>query len=113
MTKGVKNARRKAPDGDKNARNLRIETTEKQAAKAKQTERMIERLEVVHYAVSLGHHRSLVCWIPTEMLMASTFRLSPEAERKYRSFAGDGVFRLSAGIEDAEDICADLERVLG
>lgn len=47
MEKGVKNARRKAPDGDKIGRNLRSETSEKQAAKARQTERMIERLEEV------------------------------------------------------------------
>lgn len=74
--------------------------------------RMVERLEVIHYAVSLGHHRSLVYWIPTEALMQSTFRLAPEAERRYRAFAGDGVFRLSVGIEDPDDICADLDRVL-
>jgi ATPase subunit of ABC transporter with duplicated ATPase domains len=47
MEKGVKNARRKAPDNDKNARKFRAEATEKQAAKARQTDRMIERLEVV------------------------------------------------------------------
>ncbi|WP_326824340.1 ABC-F family ATP-binding cassette domain-containing protein [Streptosporangium sp. NBC_01756] len=47
MEKGVKNARRKAPDNDKVGRNFRTETTEKQAAKARQTERMIERLEEV------------------------------------------------------------------
>ncbi|MEV7802846.1 ABC-F family ATP-binding cassette domain-containing protein [Microbispora sp. NPDC088329] len=47
MEKGVKNARRKAPDGDKLGRKFRTEATEKQAAKARQTERMIERLEVV------------------------------------------------------------------
>ncbi|MGX1849281.1 ABC-F family ATP-binding cassette domain-containing protein [Streptomyces sp. NPDC055299] len=47
MEKGVKNARRKAPDNDKVGRNARVEATEKQAAKAKQTQRMIERLEVV------------------------------------------------------------------
>jgi methionine-gamma-lyase len=75
-------------------------------------ERMVERLQVVHYAVSLGHHRSLVYWIPTEALMQSTFRLSAEAERRYRAFAGDGVFRFSVGIEDPQDICADLDRVL-
>ncbi len=45
--KGVRNARRKAPDGDKIGRNKRVETTEKQAAKARQTERLIERLDVV------------------------------------------------------------------
>ncbi|MGA5699300.1 ABC-F family ATP-binding cassette domain-containing protein [Peterkaempfera bronchialis] len=47
MEKGVKNARRKATDNDKMGRKFRSESTEKQAAKARQTERLIERLEVV------------------------------------------------------------------
>ncbi|MEV5892078.1 ABC-F family ATP-binding cassette domain-containing protein [Nonomuraea fuscirosea] len=47
MEKGVKNARRKATDNDKIGRNFRTETTEKQAAKARQTEKLIERLDVV------------------------------------------------------------------
>ncbi|HEY3733058.1 MAG TPA: ABC-F family ATP-binding cassette domain-containing protein [Streptosporangiaceae bacterium] len=47
MEKGVKNARRKQPDNDKIGRKFRTEATEKQAAKARQTERLIERLEVV------------------------------------------------------------------
>ncbi|MGW5667849.1 ABC-F family ATP-binding cassette domain-containing protein [Micromonospora sp. NPDC003776] len=47
MEKGVKNARRKATDNDKIGRKYRAEATEKQAAKAKQTARLIERLEVV------------------------------------------------------------------
>ncbi|WP_411141902.1 ABC-F family ATP-binding cassette domain-containing protein [Streptomyces sp. x-80] len=47
MEKGVRNARRKATDGDKIGRNARVESTEKQAAKAKQTQRLIERLDVV------------------------------------------------------------------
>jgi ATPase subunit of ABC transporter with duplicated ATPase domains len=47
MEKGVKNARRKATDNDKIGRKLRTESTEKQAAKARQTQRMIERLDVV------------------------------------------------------------------
>ncbi|MFI5832198.1 ABC-F family ATP-binding cassette domain-containing protein [Micromonospora sp. NPDC051300] len=47
MEKGVKNARRKATDNDKIGRKFRAESTEKQAAKAKQTARLIERLEVV------------------------------------------------------------------
>ncbi|MHA3703815.1 ABC-F family ATP-binding cassette domain-containing protein [Jatrophihabitans sp. YIM 134969] len=45
---GVRNARRKAGnDPDKISRKFRQENTEKQAAKARQTQRMIERLEVV------------------------------------------------------------------
>ncbi|MFD3455269.1 ABC-F family ATP-binding cassette domain-containing protein [Streptomyces sp. NPDC058691] len=47
MEHGVRNARRKATDNDKISRKLRTESTEKQAAKARQTQRMIERLEVV------------------------------------------------------------------
>ncbi|WP_394613283.1 ABC-F family ATP-binding cassette domain-containing protein [Lentzea sp. JNUCC 0626] len=47
MEKGVKNARRKAGDNDKNARKFRADATEKQASKARQTDRMIERLDVV------------------------------------------------------------------
>jgi len=31
---------------------------------------------------------------------------------RYKSFAGDGVFRLSVGIEDGEDLWADLVRCL-
>ncbi|MEU1622903.1 ABC-F family ATP-binding cassette domain-containing protein [Streptomyces sp. NPDC005722] len=47
MEHGVRNARRKATDNDKIGRKLRSESTEKQAAKARQTQRMIERLDVV------------------------------------------------------------------
>ena len=47
MDKGVKNARRKAPDNDKIGKAFRTESTEKQAAKARQTQRRIERLDVV------------------------------------------------------------------
>ena len=74
--------------------------------------RMVEKLEIVHYAVSLGHHRSLIYWIPTADLMRSTFRHEGELLKRYRDFAGDGVFRFSVGLEDAEDICTDLDQVL-
>ncbi len=47
LDKGVKNAVRRAPDRDKSAAAKRRETTEKQASKVSQTERMLERLEVV------------------------------------------------------------------
>jgi ATPase subunit of ABC transporter with duplicated ATPase domains len=47
MAQGVRNARRKSTDNDKIGRNKRAETSEKQAAKARQTQRAIERLDVV------------------------------------------------------------------
>ncbi len=47
LSQGVRNARRKAGDSDKMGRRLRAESSEKQAAKARQTQRAIERLDVV------------------------------------------------------------------
>ncbi|WP_149204392.1 ABC-F family ATP-binding cassette domain-containing protein [Actinotalea subterranea] len=47
MAKGVRNARRKATDNDKFIPAFRADSAEKQAAKARQTERLIDRLEVV------------------------------------------------------------------
>lgn len=76
-------------------------------------QRLATTLEVIHYAVSLGHQRSLIYWIPTDEMMATTFKLSPQSEARYRSFAGDGVFRLSVGLEDADDLIRDLDRAFG
>ena len=73
---------------------------------------MIEKLNIVHYAVSLGHHRSLIFWMETEGLMTTSFRLTGAAAESYRAFGGDGIFRMSVGLEDAEDIIADLAQVL-
>ena len=74
--------------------------------------RMVKQLEIIHYAVSLGHHRSLVYWIGTSDIQTSTFRHDAEQLRRYREYAGEGVFRLSVGIENGEDLIADLARIL-
>jgi methionine-gamma-lyase len=75
--------------------------------------RLAERLQVIHYAVSLGHHRSLVFYLPTAEMDENSFRLSPEQLARYRELAGDGVFRLSVGLEDPDDLVADLDQALG
>ena len=74
--------------------------------------RMMHELQVIHYAVSLGHHRSLIYWLGTDELMESTYQLTGEQLAAYREFAGDGLFRLSVGLEDPQDLCTDLGRVL-
>ncbi len=75
-------------------------------------ERMMSDLEVIHYAVSLGHHRSLIYLMQTEDLVGSSYQLQGEELASYRATAGEGLFRLSVGLEDAEDLCEDLGRVL-
>ena len=47
MAKGVRDSIKKSKDGDKHIRAANRASSEKQAAKAKQTQRMIERLDVV------------------------------------------------------------------
>ena len=73
---------------------------------------LVGKLKLTHHAVSLGHHRSLIYWIDTEELALGTYRLEGEALNRYRAEAGEGVLRLSVGLEDAADICADLDQAL-
>ncbi|PLK72040.1 cystathionine gamma-synthase [Rhizobium sp. TH135] len=75
-------------------------------------ERLATRLRVAHYAFSLGHQRSLVVLLDTEEMMTSTFRLTGDALTDYRAYAGDGLFRLSIGLETPADIIADLDQAL-
>ena len=70
-------------------------------------------LKVFSFAASLGLSRSLILHCDTADLQRTTFRLDDEHLRRYRAFAGDGFFRLSIGLEDPEDLCADLGRALG
>lgn len=74
--------------------------------------RMSKKLQIFHYAVSLGHHKSLIFYIPTREIQQSSFRLGSENLTDYREYAGDGVFRVSIGLEDPEDLCNDLDNVL-
>ena len=78
----------------------------------KVADRMMANLDVIHYAVSLGHHRSLIYLMQTEDLVTSSYRLEGDELDSYRDVAGEGLFRFSVGLEDADDLCADLNRVL-
>jgi len=60
----------------------------------------------------LGHHRSLLFYIGTDDLQQHSFRLDDEHLARYRSWAGDGIFRVSVGLEDLQDLCADLDQAL-
>ena len=69
-------------------------------------------LKYFHYAVSLGHHKSLIFYIDTKTMLKTSFHLTKEQEEDYRKYGGDGIFRLSAGIENTEDLIADLSACL-
>ncbi len=73
---------------------------------------MMEKLEVIHCAVSLGHHRSLIYLMQTDDLIDSSYHLEGVELEQYRDTAGDGLFRFSVGLEDPQDLINDLSRVL-
>ena len=68
--------------------------------------RVLERLKIFALAESLGAVESLAEH-PARMTHASI----PAAERR-RSGVGDGLIRLSIGVEDVADLVADLEQAL-
>ena len=70
------------------------------------------RLRIIHYAFSLGHQRSIVVLLATAEMMTSTFHLEGRQLEDYRAFAGDGIFRLSIGLERHDDLIADLDQAL-
>jgi len=76
-------------------------------ASAALTRRLLEGVELAAFAVSLGGVESILSW-PARMSHAS---LAP-AERAARGI-GDNLVRLSVGLEDADDLIADLDRLIG
>ena len=69
--------------------------------------RLLDRLEVLTLAESLGGVETLISH-PASMTHASV----PEAVRR-KIGLGDGMVRLSVGIEDLDDLLSDLDRALG
>ena len=69
-------------------------------------------LEIFCFAASLGLSRSLILHCDTADLQRTTFQLDEPHLTRYKEFAGDGFFRLSIGLEDPDDLCADLDRAL-
>lgn len=85
--------------------------------RVKNHERLMERLptefQVFHHAVSLGHVRSLICYVGTDEVLKASYNMNPKQGKNYRDLAGEGLFRIAAGLEHIDDLCADIARVLG
>jgi ATPase subunit of ABC transporter with duplicated ATPase domains len=72
--KGVANAKKKATDNDKFIPKFRADASEKQAAKARQTERAIERLEVVEEPRREWELRMSIAAAPRSGAVVATLR---------------------------------------
>jgi methionine-gamma-lyase len=69
--------------------------------------RVLDRVRLITHAVSLGDVRSLITH------PATTTAASMPAEQRRLAGIGDGLVRLSIGIEDCDDLLADLDQALG
>jgi len=69
-------------------------------------ERTMRRLEIIAKAASLGGVESLAS------MPANTSHVSYGKEERAKLGIGEGMIRLSVGIEDAEDLCQDLDQAL-
>ncbi len=72
----------------------------------------LKELKLITHAVSLGHDQSLMIYIPTEFFFEDMVVLNAAQKEKYAELMGEGIFRFSVGIENAEDIIADLQQAL-
>ena len=68
--------------------------------------RFLDALQIVDISNNLGDTKSLITHPATTTHRA----VGPEA--RARMGIGDGLVRLSVGLEDVEDVIADLDRAL-
>ena len=73
----------------------------------------LKELKLIKHAVSLGHDQSLILFIPTIFFFDDMVNFDDNQQQKYATIMGEGVFRFSVGIEDADAIIADLDQALG
>jgi methionine-gamma-lyase len=71
-----------------------------------------EKIKVFHYATSLGHAHSLLFYYPSDMYFDRAAYLSARQKASIREWTGDGIVRASIGLEDTNDLIADLDRAL-
>jgi cystathionine beta-lyase/cystathionine gamma-synthase len=74
--------------------------------------KFLENLRIITHAVSLGHDQSLIIYIPTMFFFDDMVRFDEPQKARYSEIMGEGIFRFSVGIENAEDIISDLEQAL-
>jgi len=72
----------------------------------------IKHLNLIKHAVSLGHDQSLIYYLPSLFFFEDMVILNEEQKQKYTGIMGDGMYRLSVGIEDADDIIDDLSQAI-
>ena len=73
---------------------------------------LAEKAQLFTYATSLGHARSLIFYYPTDLYIDEVPYLTAEQKSAIRQWMGDGIVRVSVGLEDPHDLIQDLDQAL-
>ena len=73
---------------------------------------LAEKVRLFTYATSLGHAHSLLFYYPTDLYIDAVAYLTDAQKAAIREWTGDGIVRASIGLEDPQDLIADLDRAL-
>jgi cystathionine gamma-synthase len=74
---------------------------------------LVQHVRVFTYATSLGDYQSLLFYYPSGLYVDSVTYLDAGQKKAIREWMGDGIMRISIGLEDPEDLIADLDQALG
>jgi len=74
--------------------------------------KLVESTRLFSYATSLGDARSLMCYYTAQRHVDSVAYLSQAHKARIREWMGDGIVRASIGLEDTDDLIADLDQAL-
>jgi cystathionine beta-lyase/cystathionine gamma-synthase len=73
---------------------------------------LAERIKLFSYATSLGHAHSLLFYYPTDLYIDAAPYLDAGQKARIREWTGEGIVRASIGLEDPQDLIADLDQAL-
>ncbi|NPV87218.1 MAG: aminotransferase class I/II-fold pyridoxal phosphate-dependent enzyme [Anaerolineae bacterium] len=73
---------------------------------------LAEKVKVFTYATSLGHPTSLLFYYPYDLYVDAMPFYTPTHKQRIRQWTGDGLVRISVGLESADDLIADLDQAL-
>jgi cystathionine beta-lyase/cystathionine gamma-synthase len=71
-----------------------------------------EKIRLFKYATSLGHAHSLLFYYPTDLYVDAAPYLDDAQKARIRQWMGEGIVRVSVGLENVQDLMDDLDQAL-
>jgi cystathionine beta-lyase/cystathionine gamma-synthase len=73
---------------------------------------LAQKIKLWKYATSLGHAHSLLFYYPTDLYVDAVSYLDQAQKACIGEWMGEGIVRASVGLENVQDLIADLDQAL-